>query len=73
MVGIEKAQNSTTESEYLSVYLLGIVFPVTTSGAMYLALPRIPEVTPSGATLSLSQIKTSPVSGCMKKFPSFKS
>jgi len=40
---------------------------------MYLALPRIPEVTPSGATLSLSQIKTSPVSGCMKKFPSFKS
>ena len=43
------------------------------SGAMYPGLPMMPVCLPSGATLSLSQTSTSPVSGRMKKFPSFRS
>ena len=63
----------TAASENLSECVFGLVWSVTTSGAIYLAIPLTPRLTPKGATLSLSQIRTSPSRGSMKNPPSLTS
>ena len=61
--------NNITAREKRSVSVLGVDFPKITSGAIYPGVPPTPRFEPYGATLSLSQISTSPVFLSMKKFP----
>ena len=70
---MHRIMNSTTAREKRSVWVFGFSFPpeTTISGAMYLGVPRMKVSVLLGATLSLSQMSTSPVLGLMKKFPSF--